>query len=194
MLSSALRFGSIKHVVPSEEQGLPDNFDSIPFPEQVAALARKEAALVRLRFPNYDRLLLTDDGRILFGDGYGGQQDISGPDGLASLASGAAPGPGTTGIGTGTLARALLTDAAASEVGADGDAGRLATKVGALRSVVSGGILYSRRIGRPDLANPGSTAPVRAQVDAADEFRNQAGEPKPRALTVHCAEAMEPHL
>ena len=194
MLSSALRFGSIKHVVPSEEQGLPDNFDDIPFPEQVAASALKEAALVRIRFLSYDRLLLTDDGRILYGDGYGGQQDISGPDGLASLASGAAPGPGTTGIGTGTLARALLTDAAASEVGADGDAGRLATKVGALRSVVSGGILYSRRIGRPDLANPGSTAQVRAQVDAADEFRNQAGEPKPRALTVHCAEAMEPHL
>jgi hypothetical protein len=39
---------------------------------------------------------------------------------------------------------------------------------------------FSRRIGRPDLANPGVPGPVRQLVDEVDEARNKAGEPQTR--------------
>jgi N12 class adenine-specific DNA methylase len=39
-------------------------------------------------------------------------------------------------------------------------------------------IRMSKRIGRPDLANPGTTGPVRQMMDEVDEARNQAGEPE----------------
>jgi N12 class adenine-specific DNA methylase/superfamily II DNA/RNA helicase len=38
--------------------------------------------------------------------------------------------------------------------------------------------MLSKRIGRPDLANPGTTGPVRGMMDEVDEARNQAGEPQ----------------
>ena len=57
------------------------------------------------------------------------------------------------------------------------DSGR---EPGAMGESRTGNVDMSRRIGRPDLANPGTTGPVRGVVDQVDEARTQAGQPEVR--------------